>query len=344
MSGTRPLKAADFASDQEIRWCPGCGDYSILAQMKKVLPSLGVAPENTVFISGIGCSSRFPYYLNTYGVHGIHGRAPALATGLKMTRPELSIWVITGDGDGLSIGGNHLIHAIRRNLDINILLFNNQIYGLTKGQYSPTSPTGQLSRSSPQGSLDHPLNPLALALACDASFVARSVDVWPKHLAEVLKRAHQHHGTSFVEIYQDCNIYNADAFEWATNRKTRANHVLELQHGEPLIFGEHSDQGIRLNGLLPQVVRPGIDCDVSELLIHDERHPDPTLATILARLRYPRFPEMFGVLRAVERPTYEDLARSQIHQDREATGGSDLNSLFNSGDTWEVAAAEVTAD
>jgi 2-oxoglutarate ferredoxin oxidoreductase subunit beta len=338
MSAVLKLKAADFASDQEIRWCPGCGDYSILAQMKKVLPTLGVAPENTVFISGIGCSSRFPYYLNTYGVHGIHGRAPAIATGLKLARPDLSIWVITGDGDGLSIGGNHLIHAIRRNLNINILLFNNQIYGLTKGQYSPTSPPGQLSRSTPYGSIDHPLNPLALALASDATFVARSVDVWSQHLAETLKRAHQHQGTSFVEIYQDCNIYNAGAFEWATDRKIRANHVLELEHGEPLIFGENSDQGIRLNGLTPQVVKPGIDCDREDLLVHDERAQDSTLATLLSRLRYPEFPEMFGVLRDVERPIYEDLAAEQIRLAQEKSADTDLNSLFNSGDTWEVSA------
>ena len=338
MSAVLKLKAADFASDQEIRWCPGCGDYSILAQMKKVLPTLGIAPENTVFISGIGCSSRFPYYLNTYGVHSIHGRAPAIATGLKLARPDLSIWVITGDGDGLSIGGNHLIHAIRRNLNINILLFNNQIYGLTKGQYSPTSPPGQLSRSTPYGSIDHPLNPLALALASDATFVARSVDVWSQHLAKTLKRAHQHQGTSFVEIYQDCNIYNAGAFEWATDRKIRANHVLELEHGEPLVFGENSDQGIRLNGMTPQVVKPGIDCDREELLVHDERAQDSTLATLLSRLRYPEFPEMFGVLRDVDRPIYEDLAAEQIRLAQEKSDGTDLNSLFNSGDTWEVSA------
>ena len=338
MNRAADFKPADFASDQEIRWCPGCGDYSVLAQMKKVLPTLGIAPENTVFISGIGCSSRFPYYLNTYGIHGIHGRAPALATGLKMTRPELSVWVITGDGDGLSIGGNHLIHAIRRNLDINILLFNNQIYGLTKGQYSPTSPPGQISRSTPYGSLDQPLNPLALALGCDAGFVARSVDVWPQHLAEVLKRAHRHRGTAFVEIYQNCNIYNDGVFAWATDRKTRANHVLELQHGKPLIFGEHQDQGIGLDGLQPRRIRLDDDHEREALLVHDEHAPDPILALLLARLRHPEFPEMFGVLRDVERPAYEELAVEQIQRAQTTGGPPLLEKLFTGGDTWEVPA------
>jgi 2-oxoglutarate ferredoxin oxidoreductase subunit beta len=331
------LKPKDFESDQEIRWCPGCGDYSILAQMKKVLPTLGLAPEQIVFVSGIGCSSRFPYYLNTYGVHSIHGRAPAVATGLKLARPELSVWVITGDGDGLSIGGNHLIHALRRNLDINILLFNNQIYGLTKGQFSPTSPQGQVTRSTPYGSLDAPLNPLTLALGAEASFVARSVDVWPRHLAETLKRASAHRGTSFVEIYQNCNIYNDLAFEWATDRKVKDNHVLELEHGAPMVFGAEQEQGIVLDGLLPKVVKLGNGISQSDLLVHDENRDDPTLAYTLSRMRYPQFPEPFGVLRSVQRPIYEESVQEQIKvAQSSAKAPADLHGLFNSGDTWQI--------
>ena len=337
MSHAVAFTAKDFESDQEVRWCPGCGDYSILAQMKKVLPTLGLAPEQIVFVSGIGCSSRFPYYLNTYGMHSIHGRAPAVATGLKLTRPELSVWVITGDGDGLSIGGNHLIHALRRNLDINILLFNNQIYGLTKGQYSPTSPQGQVSRSTPYGSLDAPLNPLTLALGAEASFVARSVDVWPKHLADTLARAAAHRGTSFVEIYQNCNIYNDGAFGWATDKKIKDEHVLELEHGKPMIFGAKRDRGIRLDGLTARVVSLGEGVGESELLVHDEHADDPTLAYALSRLRHPDFPEPFGVLRAVERPLYETRAGEQLANARAAAQEPTLEALFASGDTWEVA-------
>jgi len=337
MSHAVAFTAKDFESDQEIRWCPGCGDYSILAQMKKVLPTLGLAPEQIVFVSGIGCSSRFPYYLDTYGVHSIHGRAPAVATGLKLTRPELSVWVITGDGDGLSIGGNHLVHALRRNLDINILLFNNQIYGLTKGQYSPTSPTGQLSRSTPLGSVDAPLNPLALALGAEATFVARSVDVWSKHLAQTLARAAAHKGTSFVEIYQNCNIYNDGAFEWATDKKVKDEHVLELEHGQPMVFGAARDRGIRLDGFTPQVVRLGDGVSEADLLVHDERAHDPGLAFALARMRHPGLPEPFGVLRAVERPAFEVATAEQMELARAGAHGAGLDKLFASGDTWEVA-------
>ncbi|MBI2480310.1 MAG: 2-oxoacid:ferredoxin oxidoreductase subunit beta, partial [Planctomycetia bacterium] len=231
------LKAADFGSDQDVRWCPGCGDYSILAQMKKMLPSMGVPREKIVFISGIGCSSRFPYYMNTYGIHSIHGRAPALATGLKSVRPDLMVWVITGDGDGLSIGGNHLMHAIRRNLDINIILFNNRIYGLTKGQYSPTSPLGKVTKSTPMGAIDNPLHPLSIAIGCEASFVARSIDTHIKHLETTLQRAAEHRGTSFVEVYQNCNIFNDGAWEYTKDRQTKAENTIELEHGKPLIFG-----------------------------------------------------------------------------------------------------------
>jgi 2-oxoglutarate ferredoxin oxidoreductase subunit beta len=337
MSHALAFTAKDFESDQEVRWCPGCGDYSILAQMKKVLPTLGVAPEQIVFVSGIGCSSRFPYYLNTYGMHSIHGRAPAVATGLKITRPELSVWVITGDGDGLSIGGNHLIHALRRNLDINILLFNNQIYGLTKGQYSPTSPQGQISRSTPYGSLDAPLNPLTLALGAEASFVARSVDVWPKHLADTLARAAAHRGTSFVEIYQNCNIYNDGAFAWATDKKIKDEHVLELEHGKPMVYGAARDRGIVLDGFTPRAVRLGDGVREDDLLVHDAHAADSTLAYALSRMRHPAFPEPFGILRAVERPVYETQIAVQLAGAREAAHEPSLDKLFASGDTWEVA-------
>ena len=261
------LTPQDFTSDQDVRWCPGCGDYSILAQMKKVLPTLGVPPEKMVFISGIGCSSRFPYYVNTYGMHSIHGRAPAVATGLKAARPDLMVWVITGDGDGLSIGGNHLMHAIRRNLDLNIVLFNNQIYGLTKGQYSPTSPLGKISKSTPMGSVDNPIHPISMALGCEATFVARSIDVHTKHLTAMLKRAAEHKGTSFVEVYQNCNVFNDGAFEWATNRDAKADNIIELEHGKPLIFGKNRDKGIRLNGMQLEVVELGKGVQEDDLAV-----------------------------------------------------------------------------
>src|SRR5437588_6397485 len=251
------LTPQDFASDQDVRWCPGCGDYSILAQMKKVLPTLGVAPENMVFISGIGCSSRFPYYMNTYGMHSIHGRAPAVATGLKVCRPDLMVWVVTGDGDGLSIGGNHLMHAIRRNVDLKIVLFNNEIYGLTKGQYSPTSRVGTRTKSSPLGSIDNPLLPLSLAIGAEATFVARTVDVDINHLTQTLKRASEHKGTAFIEIYQNCKIFNDGVFEYATDKSIKADNTLHLEHGKPLIFRKDRSHGIRLHGLDPEVVRLG---------------------------------------------------------------------------------------
>ncbi|MFT5448132.1 MAG: 2-oxoglutarate ferredoxin oxidoreductase subunit beta, partial [Gammaproteobacteria bacterium] len=260
-----------------------------------------------------------------------------VATGLKLARPELSVWVVTGDGDGLSIGANHLIHALRRNLDINILLFNNQIYGLTKGQFSPTSPQGQITRSTPYGSLDAPLNPLTLALGAEASFVARSVDVWPRHLAETLKRASAHRGTSFVEIYQNCNIYNDLAFEWATDRKVKDNHVLELEHGAPMVFGAEHDQGIVLDGLMPKIVKIGDGISESDLLVHDENRDDPTLAFALSRMRHPQFPEPFGVLRSVQRPVYEESVQEQMKSAQaSAKAPADLHALFNSGDTWQI--------
>jgi len=333
---TGSYKATDFASDQQVRWCPGCGDYSILAQMKKVMPEIGVAPENTVFVSGIGCSSRFPYYMNTYGMHGIHGRAPAIATGLRAVRPDLSVWVITGDGDALSIGGNHLLHAIRRNVDINIVLFNNRIYGLTKGQYSPTSPVGQRSTSTPQGAIDHPLDPLTVALGAEATFVGRSVDVHTKHMGAMLKAAASHRGTSFLEVYQNCNVYNDLAFDHAADRKQRPEHIVELEHGQPLVFGAQSEKGIRLNGFQPEIVKLGPEHALDSLLKHNAHCKDSTLAWILARMRYPLFPEPIGIFRQIERPCYENLLDGQVEDANRRLGEVDLDNLLAGSDTWQV--------
>jgi 2-oxoglutarate ferredoxin oxidoreductase subunit beta len=330
------LTSTDFASDQDVRWCPGCGDYSILAQMKKVLPEIGVPPERTVFVSGIGCSSRFPYYVNTYGIHSIHGRAPAIATGLKVCRPDLTVWVITGDGDALSIGGNHFIHVLRRNLDINYVLFNNRIYGLTKGQYSPTSVQGQVTKSTPGGAVDHPLNPMLLALGADATFIARSVDSNTKHLAYTLKRAAEHKGTSLVEIYQNCNVFNDGAFSYAQDKAVREDNTIELEHGKPLIFGKNRDKGIRMNGLSPEVVdlnKSGIKED--DLLFHDEQG-DVMHALLLTRLRQPEFPEPIGVFRAVKAPTFDAAMNEEIAQAVQKRGRGDLQKLLSSGDTWKV--------
>ena len=330
------LKPADFGSDQDVRWCPGCGDYSILAQMKKVLPDLGVPREKIVFISGIGCSSRFPYYMNTYGMHSIHGRAPAFATGLKSTRPDLMVWVITGDGDALSIGGNHFIHVLRRNLDINIVLFNNRIYGLTKGQYSPTSTEGQVTKSTPMGSIDHPVSPLSLALAAEATFVARSVDAHVKHLGETLTRAAAHKGTSLVEVYQNCNVFNDGAMAYAQERKQRADHVVELEHGKPLIFGQEREKGIRLVGTRLEVVKTA-DVPADDLLIHDEKTVNPSIHMMLARMSHPEMPEPIGVLRAVEGvSTYDEMINEQIAKATDSKGTGDLDQLFQAGDTWDV--------
>jgi len=330
------LSPNDYASGQDVRWCPGCGDYAILAQMKKVLSGLRVPCEKLVFISGIGCSSRFPYYMNAYGMHSIHGRAPAVATGLKSTRPELSVWVITGDGDGLSIGGNHLIHCMRRNLDINVILFNNRIYGLTKGQYSPTSPLGKVTKSTPMGSIDNPLHILSVAIGCEATFVARSVDVNQQHMGMVLRRAAEHRGTSFVEIYQNCVVFNDGAFEYATDRQLRSEHTLELEHGKPLLFGKDRRQGIRLNGLEPEIVTLGDSIREQDLLVHDEKAAQPSLAYLLSRMHYPDFPEPIGVFRAVDRPKYDELLNHQVEEAIRTQGPGDLDALFNSGDTWTV--------
>jgi 2-oxoglutarate ferredoxin oxidoreductase subunit beta len=333
----RTLTAKDLASDQEVRWCPGCGDYSILAQMKKALAPVGIPREKMVFISGIGCSSRFPYYMNTYGFHSIHGRAPTLATGLKACRPDLTIWVVTGDGDGLSIGGNHLIHAIRRNVDIKIVLFNNEIYGLTKGQYSPTSRVGTRTKSTPQGSIDSPLHPLSIAIGAEATFVARSIDVDIHHLTETLKRAAAHKGTAFVEIYQNCPIFNDGVYEYATDKSTKADNTLYLEHGKPLVFGKDRTRGIRLHGLDPEVVTLGSGITMDDLLIHDEKAEEPSLAYLLSRMVYPRFPECVGVFRCVQRPTYDEQLNKQIEDViKSSKGRGKLEDLFASDDTWDV--------
>lgn len=330
------LTAKDFASDQDVRWCPGCGDYSILAQVKKVLPQLDVPKEKLVFVSGIGCSSRFPYYVDTYGVHGIHGRAPAIASGIKLARPDLNVWVVTGDGDGLSIGGNHLLHAIRRNVDINILLFNNRIYGLTKGQYSPTSEKGKKTKSTPLGSIDYPLQPLSVAIGAEATFVARTHDVNIAHLGEVLKRAAHHKGTSFVEIYQNCNIFNDKAFEYATGKTTKSETTIVLEHGRPMIFGKDRDKGIRLNGITPEIVQLGNGVKEDDLLFHDEKAKEPTLAYLLSRMYYPEFPEPIGIFRAVQQPTYDLMLQEQIEGAVAKGGEGTLEDLFSAGDTWVV--------
>jgi 2-oxoglutarate ferredoxin oxidoreductase subunit beta len=336
MTALNTLQPKDLASDQEVRWCPGCGDYSILAQMKKALAGLGIAREKFVFISGIGCSSRFPYYMNTYGFHTIHGRAPAIATGLKLARPDLSVWVITGDGDGLSIGGNHLIHAIRRNMDLKIILFNNEIYGLTKGQYSPTSRIGTRTKSSPLGSIDTPLRPLSLALGADATFVARTLDVDIHHLTETLKRAAAHKGTAFVEVYQNCKIFNDGVFEYATDKSVKADNVLYLQHGRPLVFGKDQNKGIRLHGLNPEVVELNNGIAKDDLLVHDEKADEPSLAYLLSRMVYPDFPECFGVFRCVQRTTYEDVVNKQMEDVIATRGAGKLEDLFASDETWVV--------
>jgi len=331
------LTRADFSSDQTVRWCPGCGDYSILAQTQKLMPSLGVPRENIVFISGIGCSSRFPYYMNTYGFHSIHGRAPTFATGLKISRPDLSIWVVTGDGDGLSIGGNHLIHAMRRNLDIKILLFNNRIYGLTKGQYSPTSELGKKTKSSPFGTAEQPINPLGVALASECTFVARSVDTDTQHLTHILERAARHKGTAFVEIYQNCNIFNDGAFEAFTAREVRSDRMIALEHGKPLIFGKDRGRGIRLSHFEPEVVTIGRDgVTEKDLLVHDEQTHEPALAYLLSRMNYPNFPVPVGVFYRAERPCLEDAIGTQATQATASLGAGSLTRLLNSGATWTV--------
>ena len=329
------LSRKDFVSSQEVRWCPGCGDYAILAQMQKVLPEIGVPREKIVFVSGIGCSSRFPYYINTYGIHSIHGRAPTIATGIKSVNPDLSVWVITGDGDGLSIGGNHLLHCLRRNVDLKVILFNNRIYGLTKGQYSPTSLQGHRSKSSPMGSIDYPLNPISVALAAEATFVARTQDTNTKHLSEVLRRAADHRGTAFVEIYQNCVVFNPTAWDHTTDTDVRDDNIAFLEDGQPLIFGKDRDKGIRMNGTAPEVVRLA-DVDEADLVVHHENIDNPSYAYMLSRMENPSMPLPFGILRSVDRPAYTDMLDHQVNQSIADKGEGDLQALFSAGDTWTV--------
>jgi len=332
------LTAKDFATDQEVRWCPGCGDYSILAQVQKVMPTLGIPKENIVFISGIGCSSRFPYYMNTFGMHSIHGRATAIASGLKASRPELSVWIVTGDGDSLSIGGNHTIHLLRRNFDVNILLFNNQIYGLTKGQYSPTSEEHKITKSSPMGSIDHPFNPLALALGADATFVARTMDRDPKHLQAMLLRANAHKGASFLEIYQNCNIFNDGAFEIFTEKGSKTQETLFLEQGKPLVFGTANEKGIKLDGFKPVIVDLNAGHSIDELWVHDEF--DIYKAQILTRIfNDPRIeghlPRPFGVFYQTDRTCYEDAMAMQL-EEAKAKKPADLDKLLSGNEVWTI--------
>ncbi|MFH1723082.1 MAG: 2-oxoacid:ferredoxin oxidoreductase subunit beta [Elusimicrobiota bacterium] len=330
----RPLTRNDFVSGQLVRWCPGCGDFAILAQVQKVLARIGTPREKQIFISGIGCSSRFPYYMNTYGFHSIHGRAPAIATGLKCARPDLSVWVVTGDGDGLSIGANHLIHAMRRNVDINILLFNNRIYGLTKGQFSPTSERGKVTKSSPYGSIGRPMHPLRIALAAEATFVARAVDTDVLHLSYVLERAALHKGTSFVEIYQNCIVFNNGAFSEVEDRATRDDFTVKLEHGKPLVFGKDKERGIRLNGMRPEVVKFTPGDPPPDILTHNER-TGPEYAYLLTRLEPPEFPTPMGVLRAVPDTTYDGLMEERVRSQMK-DGAGDLQELLTGPDSWEV--------
>ena len=331
------LKKADFVSDQEVRWCPGCGDYAILNNVQKVMPELGIPREKIVFVSGIGCSSRFPYYMNTYGFHSIHGRAPAIATGIKCANPELSVWVITGDGDALSIGGNHFIHAIRRNLDVNYILFNNRIYGLTKGQYSPTSEFGKKTKSTPSGTIDYPINPLSLAIASESTFVARSIDIDVKHLGAMVDAAAKHKGISFIEVYQNCNIFNDGAFDHFAERTVRSDRVLYLEHGKPMVFGKNREKGIRMNGALPEIVTVGENgITENDLLVHDIYLKDASVAFMLARMEQPEFPQPVGIFRAIERPTYEEMMSDQVNAAIAKSGAGNLEKLLNSGETWVV--------
>ena len=338
-TATSPLTLSkkDFTSDQEVRWCPGCGDYAILAAVQGFLPELGIPPYKMVFVSGIGCSGRFTYYMDSYGVHGIHGRAPAIATGLATSRPDLSVWVVTGDGDALSIGGNHLIHALRRNVDLKILMFNNQIYGLTKGQYSPTSEEGKVTKSTPFGSLDHPFNPVALALGAEATFVARTIDNDRHHLTEVLRHAAAHRGTSFIEIYQNCNVFNDGAFDALRDKQHGADrNQIRLEHGKPIVFaGGDKCVIVGDNGRLQIADTTAVSED--KIVVHDAHNADPTLAFQLAHVsRGPTEPTCIGVFREVPRPVYGEAMTRQIDQATQKLGAGDLAKLLSSGDTWVV--------
>ena len=328
----------DWTSDQEVRWCPGCGDYSILAAVQLLMPDLGIRREDVVFVSGIGCAARFPYYMNTYGMHTIHGRAPAIATGLAMARPDLHVWVVSGDGDALSIGGNHLIHALRRNVNITLLLFNNQIYGLTKGQYSPTSEVGKVTKSTPFGSLDHPFNPVSVAIGAEATFVARTHDMDRKHMMEVFRRAFEHRGASLVEIYQNCNVFNDGAFGEITSREKRESMLIPLVHGEPIRFGPDGSRGVVIDSQRGAHIVDVADVGEDALLVHDEARDDPSVAFMLSRLaRGPFEPTPIGVFRSVDRPEYGSAVNQQLAAAQSDRGSGDLETLLRSGATWEVA-------
>ena len=331
------LSRKDFVTDQELRWCPGCGDYGILAAMQLMLPELGLQPHEMVFVSGIGCAARLPYYMNTYGVHSIHGRAPAIATGVAMTRPDLSVWVIGGDGDMLSIGGNHLVHALRRNVNLKILMFNNQIYGLTKGQYSPTSEMGKVTKSTPFGSIDHPFNPISVALGAEATFVARTHDSDRAHMQETFRRAHEHKGAAFVEVYQNCNVFNDGAFDDILTRDNREDMLIPLRHGEPIRFGAEGRFGVVQNEFAELSVVEVDQVDEASVLVHDEHRHDPTLAFALSRLSEgPHTPTPIGVFRDVARPVYELEVLAQVDAEIARQGPGDLAALLSSGATWTV--------
>jgi 2-oxoglutarate ferredoxin oxidoreductase subunit beta len=335
MTDTR-YSRQDFQSDQEVRWCPGCGDYTILASVQNFMADLDIDRHNVVFISGIGCAARFPYYMNTYGMHSIHGRAPAIASGLAVARPDLSVWVVTGDGDSLSIGGNHLIHAMRRNVNIKILLFNNQIYGLTKGQYSPTSEHGKRTKSSPAGSIDHPFNPISLALGAEATFAARTIDMDREHTQEILQRAYQHSGSAFVEIYQNCNVFNDKAFIQLTGREERELNRINLVHGKPVVFGPDNEYGVVIDKGTARIVEIA-DVGMDAIHVHDARTPNPSAAFALSRLSHGPFgPTPVGIFREMPRPTYEDELQQQIHDAQAKRGPGDLQKLIGSTGTWTV--------
>lgn len=332
-----PLTPEDFVSTEMVRWCPGCGNHSILKSMEKVFPVIGYKKENYVLVSGIGCSSRFPYYVNTYGFHGIHGRATAIASGVKISNPTLSTWIITGDGDSMAIGGNHFIHLIRRNIDVNLLLFNNQIYGLTKGQYSPTSPLGAITKTSPYGTIEHPFTPGELVLGAEGTFFARGIDVLPKLLTDIMFEAARHDGTSVVEVLQNCAIFNDGAYEYIANRQHRDDRTILLEHGKPMLFGKNKDKGLRWNLNSLEVITLGENgMGINDVLVHDAHNPDPGLHLSLAKMNWPEYPVALGVIRAAKFPTYDDLMEEQIRKIKAKSPIKCMDDLLNSGDTWEV--------
>ena len=334
-TSNQELTKKDFVSDQDVRWCPGCGDYAILSQVQKVFPQLGIPKEKFLIVSGIGCSSRFPYYMDTFGFHSIHGRAPGFATGAKLSNPNLSVWIVTGDGDGMSIGGNHLIHILRRNIDVNILLFNNRIYGLTKGQYSPTSELGKVTSSTPMGSLDHPFNPPSLALGAQGTFVARAIDTEQKHLAEVLKMAHEHKGTSFIEIYQNCNIFNDGAFSELTNKESKIDTQLVLENSKPMTFGENNNKGIILDGSKLKVVQINGKYSIDDILVHNQNNKN--LGMLLSEMTYDsNLPTPIGIIYQEEKETYNSLMEKQISEAKSKNPQTSMDKLLHSGNTWEI--------